>query len=363
MARQVEHHRLVDLQIGRVGQQFFQRFEPAHQFFEPLVRDRGGLGGERRGERIVQALDVFVLLVGRHAGVQHAVAQRLEQRRQAPDHLGALLARDLGAGRPDQVGGGTLHLLGGVALVAALDRGHRQHVGPDVEQELAHALLHRHLVEHLAQLDRVLDRQRLALLDLLRQRHALARGFVLVLEIVLEELLEFDQHGLEHAPAGVRVGLDDLHHALDLFFERVADRPRGGVETHHARAHAVDQAARRVVDGREEVRLADGHPQHRHLQPREPDPHRRRNALFGQDALEQQRDDLDRGALHRRGRGLLQRLLAVVQFFEQRRRADRIRRRCAPRHRRRPTSGWRCPAGRRRSPPSGRATPAPARAP
>ena len=78
-----------------------------------------------------------------------------------------------------------------------------------------------------------------------------------------------------------------------------------------------------MVDGGEEVGLADRHAQHRHLQAREPDAHRGRNALFGQDALEQQRDDLDRRALDRRGRGLLQRLLALVQLLEQRRRADR----------------------------------------
>ena len=107
-----------------------------------------------------------------------------------------------------------------------------------------------------------------------------------------------------------------------------------GVEAHHAGAHAVDQAARRVVDGGEEVGLADRHAQHRHLQPREPDAHRGRDALFGQDALEQQRDDLDRRALDRRGRGLLQRLLALVQFLEQRRRADRAGDRAARRRRR-----------------------------
>ena len=100
-------------------------------------------------------------------------------------------------------------------------------------------------------------------------------GLVLVLEVVLEELLELGQHGLEHAPAGVGVGLDHLHDALDLLLQRVADGARRGVEAHHAGAHAVDQAPRRVVDGGEEVGLADRHAQHRHLQPREPDAHRR----------------------------------------------------------------------------------------
>jgi hypothetical protein len=141
-------------------------------------------------------------------------------------------------------------------------------------------------------------------------------GLVLVLEVVLEELLELGQHGLEHAPAGVGVGLDDLHDALDLALQRIAHAAAGAVEAHHAGAHAVDQAARRVVDGGEEVGLGHRHAQHRHLQPREPDAHAGRDAVFGEDALEQQRHDLDRGALLRRGRGLLQRLLALVQFLQ-----------------------------------------------
>ena len=287
------------------------------------LRDRRGLGGERRGERVVQTLHVLVLLVLRHAGVFHALAQRLEQRRQAADHFGAFLARDLGARRPDQVGRSTLHRLGLFALHPLLHGRHRQHVGPDVEQELAHALLHRHLVEHLAQLDRVLDRQRFALLDLLRQRDALARGLVLVPEVVLEESLELGQHGLEDAPPGVGIGLDHLHDALDFPLQRVADGACRGVEAHHAGAHAVDQAARRVIDRGEEVGLAHRHAQHGHLQAGEPDTDRRRDAVFGQDALEQQRHDLDRRALDRRRRRLLERLLALLQFVQQRRRADR----------------------------------------
>ena len=96
-------------------------------------------------------------------------------------------------------------------------------------------------------------------------------------------------------------------------------------------------------------------PQHRHLQPREPDPHRRRDALFGQDALEQQRDDLDRGPLDRRRRGLLERLLALVQLLQQGRRADRPTSvRARPARRRRG-----CPAARRQmAARSGRPTPA-----
>jgi hypothetical protein len=46
------------------------------------------------------------------------------------------------------------------------------------------------------------------------------------------------------------------------------------------------------------------------------------NALFRQDALEQQRDDLDRRALDRRAGRLLQLLLALLHFLQQHGRAD-----------------------------------------
>ena len=43
VAGEIEHHRFVDLDIGRLGQQFLERLEPAHQLLEALVRDRRGL--------------------------------------------------------------------------------------------------------------------------------------------------------------------------------------------------------------------------------------------------------------------------------------------------------------------------------
>ena len=87
---------------------------------------------------------------------------------------------------------------------------------------------------------------------------------------------------------------------------------RRGVEAHHAGAHAVDQPARRMLRRREEVGLGHRHAQRRHLQAREPDAHRARDAILGQDALEQQRDDLDRGALFLRVGGALERLLLLA---------------------------------------------------
>eukprot|EP01137_Pigoraptor_chileana_P025644 Opistho-2@95414 len=279
VAGQVAHQRLVDLDLVlALGQQGFQRFQLVHQLVQALARDGRRLGGEGRSQRVVERAHMLVLFVAGQTGLAHAVAQGLQERRQATDHLGTLFPRDLGAGRPDQVGRSTLHGLGRVGLGAGTHGRDSQHISPDVEQELAHAGLHRHLVEHLAQLDGVLDRQGLALLDLLGQGYALLGGLVLALEIVVEKFLELGQHRGEDAPAGVGIGLDHLHHALDLALQRIAAgrgiAGRSGAEAHHAGTHAVDQLARRVVGGSEEIGLADGHAQHRHLQAGEPDPHR-----------------------------------------------------------------------------------------
>ncbi len=155
------------------GQQRFERLELLHQFIQTFTRDGGRLRGEGCSQRIVELADVMVLLLGGQAGMPHAITQRLEQRRQAADHFSTFITRDLGAGRPDQIGRRTLHALRIFGLGAAAHRGDRQHIGPDLEQELAHAILNRHLVEHLAQLDRVLDGHGLSLFDLLSERDAL----------------------------------------------------------------------------------------------------------------------------------------------------------------------------------------------
>ena len=58
------------------------------------------------------------------------------------------------------------------------------------------------------------------------------------------------------------------------------------------------------------------------MQARKPHPYRRRDALFGEDALKQQRHHFNRGAFFGRGRRLFQRLFAFVQFVQQRGRRD-----------------------------------------
>ena len=169
------HQRLVDLDVLGLGQQLLERLEPPHQLLEPLVRDRGRLGGERRGERVVEALDVLVLLVGTGMPASSMPSRRVFSSGGRRRMTSARSSRETLA-LADQIRSAAARFISlvVVALRAVLDRRRREHVGPDLEQELAHAFLHRHVVEHLAQLDRVLDRHRLALLDLLRQRHALA---------------------------------------------------------------------------------------------------------------------------------------------------------------------------------------------
>jgi hypothetical protein len=77
---------------------------------------------------------------------------------------------------------------------------HGQHLGPGLEQEITNFLAHRHVLEHGAQLDGVLDGQRLALLDLLGHADA-RRAWPSVRN--LAQLLELRQHQLEHAPPGL----------------------------------------------------------------------------------------------------------------------------------------------------------------
>ena len=139
---------------------------------------------------------------------------------------------------------------------------------------------------------------------------------------MLKELLELGQHRLKHTSPGVGISLDNLNDALDFAFKGVANGLHSAVKTQHTCAHAIDQTPRRVVHRGKKIGLGHSDTQHGHLQARKPHPYRRRNALFGEDALKQQRHHFDRGALFGRGRGFFQRLFAFVQFIQQHGRRD-----------------------------------------
>ena len=112
------------------------------------------------------------------------------------------------------------------------NRRHGQHLGPDLEQEGADFLAHRHILEHVPHLNGVLDRQRLPLLNLLRHTDYFLRGRFFGQELG-QEFLEFVVDQLVHTLARLRVLLDHLNNALDLQFQGPATDV-GSVKTHHA---------------------------------------------------------------------------------------------------------------------------------
>jgi len=253
---------------------------------------------------------VLVLHAGGEAQQAHALAQALQQGRQLLDHAGAVVAVGFGAGRPQQVGGHLFERTGFLMSQTVLDAGHRQHIDPDLEEEVAHLVTHRHFVEQLAQLDRVLNRQGFLLLDLLCHAHESA-GAALFAQVGREEFLELVEHQLEDTPAGLGVLLDHLHHALDLGLQ--GGRTDVGLKAHHARPHAVDQATGRVLQGTEKLGLCQCHAQHRNLQPGKPHPHARRDAFLGQNALKHEGHHLDGGFLRGGAGGLFEFGRALAQ--------------------------------------------------
>ena len=263
-------------------------------------------------------MNLLVLLFGRQASTGHAFTHRLEQRRQTAQHIGPLFTGCFGTGRPDQIRRSTFECTGFIAGRAGLYGTVRQHISPDAEQELTHPLMHRHGFEHLAHLDGVLNGQGLALLNLLRQRHALATGLVLVSEVALQKLFKLSQHGLEDAAPRIWVRFNHLHDPADLFVQGVFVGVITRSKTHDARAHAVDQGPSGVIDRGKKIGLTDGHTQHGHLQTRKPHPNGGGQTLFGQDALKQQGHHFNGGALYRRRCSLLQRSTALLQIVHQR---------------------------------------------
>ena len=173
--------------------------------------------------------------------------------------------------------------------------GHGQHISPYFEQEFTNLVAHRHVFEHVAHLDRVLDRQSFLLLHLLGHAdNALSRTFLG--QKLGQKLLEFFIDKLVHALAGFRVLLNHLNHALDLAFQRaVLNATR--IKPHDAGTHAVNQLARGVVQRAKEIRLFQCHTQHRHLQTCKPDADSGRNAVFLQDRLKHQGHNFNGGFL------------------------------------------------------------------
>ena len=157
--RHVAQGGIVD-EVFQVGQTLGHRLDVG-------LRNAGRLGEEGFRQGIRQDLDGGVLVRARHADQGQALAQTLQQPRQLLDHQRAIAAIGLGAGRPHQVGRRLLEHDGVGVLRAVAHGGQCQHLGPGLEQELADLVAHRHVAQHGAQLNGVLDGQRLALLYLL----------------------------------------------------------------------------------------------------------------------------------------------------------------------------------------------------
>ena len=205
----------------------------------------------------------------------------------------AVGAIGLGTGRPDQIGGGLFECESVLVLRALAHSRHGQHFGPNLEQELPYLVAHRHVLEHVAHFDRVLNRQGFLLFHLLGNTDHLL-GRTLFGQKFGQELLEFFIDDLIDLLAGFRILLNNLHDALDFQFHGVR-LDSGRIEPHHTGAHAVDQEASRVGGGPEKIRVFQCHPQHRHLKPGKPDSDTGGDALLGQNGLEHQGHNFNGG--------------------------------------------------------------------
>src|SRR3989344_907222 len=158
------------------------------------LRDGGRLGQEGIGQGVGEDLDLGVLRRAVHAHEGQPLAQSLQQARKILDDLRAVAAVGLGTGGPDEVGGCALER-DGVCVLGAVAHGREgQDFGPGLEQKLADLVAHRHVAQHGAQLDGVLDRQRLPLLHLLSHSNQAGRSLFFgeelgqeFLELVVDE--------------------------------------------------------------------------------------------------------------------------------------------------------------------------------
>ena len=251
------------------------------------------LGHECVGQRVGQRFDLCVLILTRNTHHEQALAQALQNSGKTLDYLRTFTAVGFGAGGPDQIGSRALerHRLGMLRTMAHGRK--RKHFGPGLEQEFSHFVAHRHVAQHGAQFDGVFDGQRFLLLHLLRHTYQLGRA-VLFRQVLGQKFFELVVDQLEHAAPGFGILLDHLDDTADFRLQAASTDGRG-IKTKGHRAHAVDELACRMIQVAEKLWFCQGHAQHGHLKTRKPDAHSRRDAVFGEDALEHQRHHFDDG--------------------------------------------------------------------
>ena len=181
-----------------------------------------------------------------HAEHGHPQAQQLQQLGQISYHLGAVHSVWFSAGCPNQVSSATLERDGLLMLGPITHGSNCQHFSPGFEQKLPNFIAHRHVVEHVAHFNRVLNRHGFFLLNLLgnADNPRCAAGFRQKLG---QKFLELVVHQLKHPAPGFGVLLNDLHDPFDFNFHCAARHIN--VKAEHTGPHTVNQAARWMLQG------------------------------------------------------------------------------------------------------------------
>ena len=166
-----------------------------------------------------------------------------------------------------------------------------EHFRPHFKEKHTDFFTHRHVIEHVAHLNGVLDGHGFFLFNLLGNTHHTGSAAFLRQKSG-KKLLKFVVNQLKHALTGLGVLLNDLHHPFDLCFHGAAGHV--GIKAQHRRAHPINQPTRRMLQRPKKLRLGNGNAQHRHLQTGKPDTYRWWNAVFGQNTLKHERDNFNR---------------------------------------------------------------------
>ncbi len=188
----------------------------------------------------------------------------------------------------------------------------RQHDGlaPDLREEAAQEVGHRHLGQLLLQLQRVALLQAQVGLAALDHRRSVAGRPQRALGLFGDEGFEVVQLGRVDVHA-VEIAVGDvLHQVAHMDQEGAAGVFAEVVEGAGQRGHAVDELAHRVAARREEGLVAQRHAQHGQLQPRDEARHLWRHLGVGKDLVEQAGDDVDDHVVQPAAGGLAQ-LVAV----------------------------------------------------